>query len=287
MTISAPSKKKRDCTVVTITNQKGGVGKTTITFHLSVFLAELGYKTLVIDLDGQGNISGLLCPDRGEGLHTPMLFEHMATLPKPLSSEFGVDLAYCDEGGDMAVYEIEMKPEGINQVQPFYQHISALSEEYDFIICDTPPTYGVKMMAACISANCIFAPVELAGFAVDGVKALDRCLQTISKVVGTDITLDGLICNKFDMRNSEHVNALEIIRSQAGKIVLKTVLRDAAPIDAAILNRTPAWRRKKTGHQRESAKMMLELMTELSLRIGVPKTAIKSFEAKKGTRHGS
>lgn len=281
MTTSAPNRAARRAQkylakIIAITNQKGGVGKTTISFHLAVFLARLGFKVLAVDLDGQGNLSSCLAPGKhAGGTMTHMLFRDEVITTEPLKTEWGVDLVYCLEG-DMAVYEIEMG--GIGQVEPFHNNINRMSEEYDYVILDTPPTYGVKMIGACVSAEQIFAPVELAGFALNGVRALDECMATISKVVNYNIKIDGLICNKFDSRNSEHENSLNEIRKQVGKLVFKTVLKDSAPIDKAILNAQPVWKSRKTGNERAATAMMLELMRELAQKIGVSKTVLETFK---------
>lgn len=281
MTTSAPNRaakraKQKIQKIIAITNQKGGVGKTTISFHLAVFLARLGFKVLAVDLDGQGNLTSCLAPGKHVGgTMTAMLFRSDEIITEPLKTEWGVDLIYCLEG-DMTVYEIEM--EGLSQVEPFYDHITRLSVEYDFIILDTPPTYGVKMMAACVSADHIFAPVELAGFALNGVRALDECLATISRVVGKEIKLDGLVCNKYDSRNSLHGTSLKNIRDQVGALVFDTVLRDSAPIDKAILNAQPVWKIRKSGNERAASSMMLDLMNEIARRIDVPESVIAQFK---------
>jgi chromosome partitioning protein len=153
-----------------------------------------------------------------------------------------------------------------------------MSEEYDFVILDTPPTYGVKMMAACISADYIFAPVELAGFALNGVRALDECMASISAVVDKDIGIDGLICNKYDSRNSLHESSLEEIREQVGELVFNTVLRDSAPIDKAILTAQPVWKTRKSGNERAASVMMVDLMKEIAHKIDVPRAVIDSFK---------
>lgn len=281
MTTSAPNRamrraKKYLAKIITITNQKGGVGKTTISFHLAVFLARLGYRVLVVDLDGQGNLSSCLAPGKQEGgTMTAMLFRDEEITTSPLETVWGVDLIYCLEG-DMSVYEVEM--EGISRVNPFYLRIKDMSEQYDFVILDTPPTYGVKMMAACIAADYIFAPVELAGFALNGVRALDECMATISAVVKQPIGIDGLICNKYDTRNSLHESSLQEIRKQVGKLVFNTVLRDSAPIDKAILTAQPVWKTRKSGNERAASGMMVDLMKEIAHKIDVPRAVIESFK---------
>lgn len=267
--------KKKLAQVIAFTNQKGGVGKSTLSFHQALFLKECGYSVLVIDLDGQGNLSSRFLPgERVGGIPTVALFDKNEPLVAPLKSDLGVDVIYS-QNGDNALYEVDMN--GLEQLDAFYSKVKELSEQYDFTIIDTPPAYGVKMIAACIVADYIFAPVELAGFAVDGVLALNKSLGEISQLLGQEITLAGLICNKFITRADEHVGALDAIRSQVGDLLLESVVKYSAPIDVAILERRPVWAVRKTGSQRAAAKMMLDLMKEVAGRVDVPKSVIQGF----------
>lgn len=276
MTTSAPNDQSVPAQIIAITNQKGGVGKTTISFNLANYLSELGFKVCVIDLDGQGNISGLLMPgERSHGLRTSMLFDDAPFSETPVTTDSGIDLIWCSNG-DMAVYEVEMQ--GLDRVEVFYTNLQNLVAGYDFVILDTPPTYGVKMISACVSADHIFAPVQMAGFSFDGVVALDSCLATISALVQKEIVLTGLICNSFKQRSIEHMLAVDELRAQAGDLILDTILKDATPIDTAILACKAAWHVRKTGSQREASAMMVSLMAEMAGRLGIHSDVIESFK---------
>jgi chromosome partitioning protein len=174
MSNTNPRKKKPLGSVVTITNQKGGVGKTTISFNLAHFLNELGFKILVVDLDPQGNFTSCFFDgERTGSLSAAMLFSNEPFTAKPVGTDDGIDVIYT-EAGDVDLTEVEMN--GLGGIESFYNHISAIRENYDYVVIDTPPSYGIKMISACVLADYIFAPIDLAAFAVSGVLALDKNL---------------------------------------------------------------------------------------------------------------
>ncbi len=275
MTNTKPTKKKLLGKVITITNQKGGVGKTTISFNLAHFLHELSYKVLVVDLDPQGNFTSCFFDDEMPGsLSAAMLFVETPLTAAPVRTDAGIDVVYT-EAGDVDLTDVEMN--GLGGIENFYNHIGAIREEYDFIVIDTPPSYGVKMISACVAADYIFAPIDLAAFAVSGVLALDKNLHAISQQVGQDIHLTGMICNRYVNGNASDIEALNEIRSQAGDLVLKSVLANTKQIDKALIARVPAWRLRKTGAERAAAKMVVDVMKEICGRVGIPARTLNKF----------
>lgn len=260
-------KRKEPADVHVFTNQKGGVGKTTIDFHWLVYLAEQGYKVLGIDLDGQGNFSSRLAPQGREGgLRSAHLFQESLPDLMPIKTEFGADLIYS-LNGDTDLYSVEQM--GLQVIRTFAGHIQRLGEEYDFIVIDTPPTNGVKMTAASVIADHIYVPVELAAFAVDGVISLIESFDKLTPILGTRIEPTGIICNKLNTRVKAHQESLAELREVVGKKILRTSLSIRGAIDTAVRQCKPVWALRTSGAERDAAKEMITLMEELAHMSGV------------------
>lgn len=266
--MSLQKRTKEQAKVVVIENQKGGVGKTTIAYHVACFLAELGYRVLAIDLDPQGNLSSRFISraERINGYRSVHMF--MADRPDfaPLSTSVEVDIVYALDR-DVELGNVERMDLGVAMMN-FGTNLEPLMEDYDYLVIDTPPAHGNKMTAASLASTHMFVPVELAAFAVTGVESVMETLAEIGHLVGRPVKITGLICNRI--RNIEaHRTALAEMQAAAGNLhVLESKLYANTAIDSALRDGIPVWKKKTSGAQRESAKIMLTLMKEIGSLIG-------------------
>ncbi|QIE91285.1 ParA family protein [Pseudomonas nitroreducens] len=284
MAVVVPFKKrKQPADVHSVTNQKGGVGKTTIDFHWALYLVEEGYRVLGIDLDAQGNFSSRFSRDgRVGGLRSAYLFQEELPDLQPLKTELGIDLIYALNKDD-ALSSVEQM--GLSVVPNFAKHIQKLAEDYDYIIIDTPPTNGVRMIAASVISDHIFVPVELAAFAVDGVISLIETFDMVGPQMGTRISPTGIICNKFNTRLEDHRESLEDLRKVVGPKILQSSLSIKGAIDKALKQCRPVWTLRRAGADREAGKEMRKLMEEMAHLAGVEvKPAVTTPVAKTPTK---
>lgn len=254
--------------VVVIENQKGGVGKTTIAYHVACYLAELGYRVLALDLDPQGNLSSRFVKreDRINGYRAVHMFMADRPVFAPLHSAFGVDLVYSLDR-DVELGNVERMALG-EAMGNFGKNLDPLLDDYDYLVIDTPPAHGNKMTAASVASTHMFVPVELAAFAVTGVESVLETLAEISHLIGRRIQITGLICNRMRKVKAHTLALEEIQKTEDALKVLNTHLSTNGAIDDALRDGVPVWKNKATGAQRESAKMMLNLMKEIAGLVG-------------------
>jgi chromosome partitioning protein len=266
------------------------VGKTTIDYHWIAYLANQGYRVLAIDLDSQGNLSSRLAQNsRNGGLRSAYLFKEDLPDLMPLTCDIGVDLIYSlNKDDDLSSVE----QVGLSAVKNFAKHVSALAEHYDYIVIDTPPTNGVRMISASVISDHIYVPVELAAFAVDGVISLLETFEMIGPQMGTRISPTGIICNKLNTRVDAHRESLEDLRKVVGPKILQSSLSIRGAIDNALKQCKPVWALNKNGADREAGKEMIKLMEEMAHRAGVdivpavtaPKAPVKAAGKKRSSK---
>jgi chromosome partitioning protein len=263
---------------IVITNQKGGVGKTTLAFHIACYLYDLGYKVLGIDLDGQGNFSSRFVhkSERVGGYRAVQMFSTAPPEFLPLATPYGLDLIYA-LNRDVELFQVESMPL-FSAVDAFNDKVADLSEDYDYIVIDTPPSYGNKMAAACIVQDFLFVPVELAAFAVEGVVNVVESVKEIGGMIGEEIKITGVICNKLRNVNS-HKESLREMRAEVGvgSMILENSLVNRGAVDDALRVGLPVWRQRNNGAARTTANEMTELMKEVVGLCGikVPATQVK------------
>ena len=218
---------KKDLKVVAVTNQKGGVGKTTTTINLSAALIELGKKVLIIDLDPQGNAStglGIDYDQRSLTVYDVLLAEtsvSKAVLPTSMEG-----LHIVPSNVDLSSADIEL----IKTANHSTALSSALSEDrslvdsYDFIFVDCPPSLSLLTINAMVAANSVLIPLQSEFFALEGLSQLMLSVREIRNSVNTELRFEGVVLTMFDRRNNLSQQVEKDARENLGEIVFKTVI---------------------------------------------------------------
>ncbi|HBL26187.1 MAG TPA: hypothetical protein DD490_05055 [Acidobacteria bacterium] len=221
--------------ILAVTNQKGGVGKTTLTFHLAVRAAEEGHRVLLVDFDAQGNAStallGSLPPTlrSHEGAAEVFLAKEIHPLPTPA----GVDLLPGHQHLDgVDAFPFEDTPERLGFL---------LGLPYDFILFDTPPSVGLRNLAPLLWADRVFIPIEPNSFAAAG---LANTLDTIVDVRATNprlaftILINRLIPNSSQQR--AHIASLSGLAP-----IYSPYLANRVAVGGALDQCLPVWKYKR------------------------------------------
>lgn len=256
--------------VIAITNQKGGVGKTSTSFNYAHFLNELGYRVLAVDLDGQGNFTELFFTQDAltQYVHTPALALFSPNVIEnfqPLAHPSGIDvLATPRNSHDLNA--VDALPISVAQV--FYQNLSEISHQYDFILCDTPPAPGVRTTAACIAADYIFAPVLVDTFAESALEGVISSIANIAQIVETDLELTGILINQIVLDGTkDSQQQYDNLAAKIGSALISTPIRQSKPFARAQRLGVPVWHLRTSGAERQASLETRKAYGEMAMRI--------------------
>ncbi len=188
--------------IIAITNQKGGVGKTTTCINLAASLSATKRKVLLIDMDPQGNAtmgSGVNKNDieytTGDVLlGTVQAFELIQQL-----DEVGYDLLPAN--GDLIAAEVELKA-GDNNEQALRNALAEVKHAYDYVLIDCPPALNMLTLNALVAAESVMIPMQCEYYALEGLSALLDTIDGIRKTVNPRLKVEGMLRTMFDPRNN-------------------------------------------------------------------------------------
>lgn len=248
---------------VAVANMKGGVGKSTLAVHLAWFLAEHGYRTLLIDLDPQANSSTTLA-EHYIGITASDLFREAALSPvAPLTGNLG---------------SIEVDP-GLREVSraefhvmaTFVEQLESLAEHFDVCVIDTSPAMDRRTESALLAADYFFTPVDVETYAIQGFgKFLDdaRKILTFKQKNGRNLQFLGIVANKVNNASPMHRRNLKELIAQNPKIVVPYPLGLRTNIGEAIAEQVPVWKLPKTA-ARDAGKELRALLAHLAGAMGL------------------
>lgn len=210
-------------TIISIINQKGGVGKTTTAVNLSAYLADKGKKTLLIDEDSQGNsTSGLSrSVDFEKSLYDVLLND---TDPEEAVVKTAIHkLHLLPASIDLAGAEIEIAPLPERE-SLLKRKIEPLRESYDYIIIDCPPSLGLMTLNALVASDSIIIPIQAEFYALEGLSQLVKTVQVVSRKMNPRLHILGILLTMFDGRTNLSLQVAEEVKKYFGSKVFRTVI---------------------------------------------------------------
>lgn len=213
--------------IVAITNQKGGVGKTTTAINLATALTELNSRVLLIDIDPQGNAStglGVEAADRRLTSYD-LLLDHrsLADVIRPT----GVDrLLICPGNADLASADIDLmqNPDRTLQLRQALRRAAVECLEIDYILIDCPPSLNLLTVNALVASDTVLVPLQAEFFALEGLSQLLLTIREIRLSANAALRVEGVVLTMFDGRNNLSLQVERDARETLGDLVFRTVI---------------------------------------------------------------
>jgi len=209
--------------ILAVTNQKGGVGKTTTAVNLSACLAECGQRVLLIDLDPQGNATtGCGVVKRG-AMPTvyQVLIGRSTAAQTRLSSDFGFDVLPANR--ELAGAEIDLIDLGQREYR-LRDALGSVREDYDFILMDCPPALNMLTVNGLVAADTVMIPMQCEYYALEGLTDLVATLKKIRANLNPRLEIEGLLRTMFDPRSTLTQQVSCELEGHFGEKVYRTII---------------------------------------------------------------
>ena len=209
--------------IIAITNQKGGVGKTTTAVNLSACVAALDRKVLLVDIDPQGNATSGLGKSGGDGATIyDVLIGEATAREAVVDTGFG-PLSLIPTAIELAGAEIELV--GVeNREQLLKEALEPLREDYDFIIIDCPPSLSLLTLNALTAADSVLIPIQCEYYALEGVGQLVNTVKLMRKKLNPELAVEGILLTMFDGRTNLCAQVVQEVRNHFRDEAFETMI---------------------------------------------------------------
>src|SRR5918998_3343207 len=209
---------------VAIANQKGGVGKTTTAVNLGACLAELGYRTLVVDLDPQGNAStglGINIRDLQSSMYDVILND--VPLDDCIEATAVRNLFVAPASLDLAGAEIELVPAFSRELR-LKNALAEVIDAYDFVLIDCPPSLGLLTVNGLAAASEVIVPIQCEYYALEGLGQLLRNVQLVQRNLNPRLELSAMVLVMYDARTKLADQVVHEVRDHFGEKVCRSIV---------------------------------------------------------------
>ena len=209
--------------VVSIANQKGGVGKTTTSVNLSTILAKKGKKVLLIDADPQGNATSGLGIDKDVNFSIYDVLINDVEIENTVVQSRVKNLDVCPSNINLAGAEVELVSM-ISREHRLQEKIDNQKDKYDYIIIDCPPSLGLITLNAFTASNSVLIPVQCEYYALEGLGQLINTINLVKRHLNKELTIEGALLTMFDIRTNLSNQVVKEVNKYFENKVYKTVI---------------------------------------------------------------
>ena len=209
--------------VISVANQKGGVGKTTTTVNLGTILAKKGKKVLLIDADPQGNATSGLGVEKDVEPSTYDMLVNDAELQESLQDTIIKNLKVCPANMNLAGAEVELVSM-MSREQRLKEKLEPLKEKFDYVLIDCPPSLGLITLNSFTASDSVLIPVQCEYFALEGLGQLLNTINLVKKHLNKEIRIEGALLTMYDMRTNLSNQVVKEVKKYFEDKVYKTVI---------------------------------------------------------------
>ncbi len=213
--------------IISLINQKGGVGKTTTSINLAASLAILNQKVLLVDLDPQCNATTGIGLNKGnieKSIYN--VLNGTASIEESILKTKYKNLYVLPANINLAGIDIELEQHnsGIPKSEHLKKHLNSIKDEYDYIIIDCPPALGIITTNALATSDSVIIPVQCEYFALEGITQLLKAVMYTQQNLNPNLSIEGVLLTMLDARTNLGLEVVEEIRSYFKDKVYNTII---------------------------------------------------------------
>lgn len=210
--------------IIAITNQKGGVGKTTTTVNLGACLATLGKKVLLVDIDPQGNTTSGVGINKADVAHCIYDVLINDVHPKDAIADTAIEnLKIIPATIQLAGAEIELVPTISREIR-LKKSLQLIGHLFDYILIDCPPSLGILTVNSLTASDSVIIPIQCEYYALEGLSQLLNTVRLVQKHLNTSLQIEGVLLTMFDARTNLGIQVIEEVKKYFQQKVYRTII---------------------------------------------------------------